>query len=161
MCFCSIFRFTFSTELRCYFWSAIFPLVFVERFLEKKKERIKQYRKMIPVFYILIWWGKFLKIKIVLFFSIFSKAKSPHKVLVNTLETVSVEVCLGLFFGSFLCKSMEWQNLSIGGSYRGYFWMPRRGAKNEPLFALQKHSQQCTPWKPRLVAFQAKWRATP
>ena len=120
----------------CYF-SACFRV----EVLEKKKERIKWYRKMVPVFYTLIRYRKFFKIEMVLFFFIFSKAKSTHKVLVNTLETASVKVWFGFFFGSFLCKSMEWQNLSIGGSYRGYFRMPRRGAKNEPLFALQKHSK--------------------
>lgn len=34
--FGSIFRFTFSTELRCYFWSVIFPLVFLDGFREEK-----------------------------------------------------------------------------------------------------------------------------
>ena len=89
---------------------------------------------MVPVFYTLIRYRNFLKIEMVLFFSIFNRSDSPQKALSNTLETVSAEVQFGFFFGSFLCKSMERQNLSIGGSYRGGFRMPRRGAKNEPLF---------------------------
>lgn len=47
---------------------------------------------MVPVFYTLIRYRKFFKIETVLFFFIFSKAKSTHKVLVNTLETASVKV---------------------------------------------------------------------
>lgn len=139
MCFCSIFRFTFSTELRCYFWSALFVCYFSACFrvevLEKKKGRIKWYRKMVPVFYILIWWGKSLKIEMVLFFSIFSKAKSPHKVLVNTLETVSAEVCFGLFFASFLCFSIPFsRTYSLSACFR---WKLLRN------FELPSRSKSC------------------
>ena len=90
------------------FLSAIFPLIFFWRFWKKKKWRIKWYRKMVPVFYTLIRYRNFLKIEMVLFFSIFNRSDSPQKALSNTLETVSAEVQFGFFFGSFLCKSMEW-----------------------------------------------------
>lgn len=45
---------------------------------------------------------------VLFFFIFFNRSDLPQKALSGTLETVSAEVCFDLFFGSFLCFSMEW-----------------------------------------------------
>lgn len=92
-----------------FFLSALFPLIFLEGVFKEEKGADKMKQKNGTCFLHINPVSKIPQNEMVLFFFIFfNRSDLPQKALSGTLETVSAEVCFDLFFGSFLCFSMEW-----------------------------------------------------